>query len=205
MFNPARPRKPSGVFDWITSNVSLDSTGLQQTGGAILGSWNSSQEIAAGSMQTILAAVVTPTPMSSTPSVGRLRIDEVRGSIFVAADQSTAGTWSVAVGIYVSELNNTTSLWHVRNCLVSADVARDDYLYLEGKTFFSPNFPATSGATVCQEWVRFDLSIPTSITIGGGQALAVTIACQGGAGTKDLSALPTLVETFFRTRIGAVA
>jgi len=198
-----QPRRTSGAFDWIASNASVDATGAPQTGSAILPSWGGAVAVASQGVVTVQAVIVQPTPMASTPTVGRLRIDEIRGRICVANGDSVPGDYFTAVAIYVADLNNTTTLWNVRNPLVLAEASRDDYLFFEGKLWRGP---AVAGETSTSEAICFDLKISQPIIIGGGQALHVSIACAGGSSLdKGGTPVSTEVTTFFRTRVGPVA
>lgn len=198
MIGRIQPRRVTGVTDWIVSSASVDSTGAPITSGGLT-SWNGQKTIASGSI-TSQAVVVQPTPAASTPSVGRLRVDQIRGRILVTLDPSdvVSSLGGVAVGIYVSDLNNTTTLWNVRDLSVPADACRDDYLYLEGKVWAqAPSTPSSPVELVC-----FDLSISQPVVIGGGQALHVTVSLTGGS-----KLVPQLTDifAFFRTRVGPVA
>jgi hypothetical protein len=201
-----QPRRTSGAFDWIASNASVDATGAPQSGGAISSSWGqtSATTVASGSVVTFQAVVINPTPMASTPTVGRLRIDEIRGRICVSNGDASPGQFYTAVAIYVSDINNTTTLWNVRNPLVLAESTRDDYLFLEGKTWTGNVADTSSAITATQkEDVCFELHLSQPVVIGGGQALHVAVAC--ASNTKLEGGLNTLVTAYFRSRVGPVA
>jgi len=181
----------SNVFDWVVGGRGVDNTGSPV---AAIPTFGGSFVVNAGNNGTYQAVVVIPTPASTTPNVGRLRIDEIHGRVCVSG-AGAAGKYGVAVGIYVSDVNNTTTLWNVRQCTLGADAARDDYLFLEGKWF-----QVDAGSTMeNQPWICFDLKIPGPVVIGGGQALHVTVA------NDTASANLIVVGAYFRTRVGPVA
>jgi len=137
-------RRRQGSVDWIVAGASVDSTGASETTTNILTSWNAGLPnpataglVASGDFVTTQAVLVQPTPMTSTPTVGRLRLDRIKGTIDVVPSTSASSPdiFSVFVAMYVAHLNNTTTKWEVRNPLTIADVARDDYLYLEKAEF----------------------------------------------------------------------
>lgn len=183
-------RRRGGLSDWITSVIGLDSAGAETT--TNVGSWDATMIVASASAFTVLATIVRAAPASSTPLVGRLRVEEIRGSIFVRSD-NLAGQFRCAVGIYVSDFRDTTN-WAVRNPMT--DPNRDDYLFLEGVAFKDS---ATATQTSDLREVEVQLRISQPIVIGSGQALAVTIANSSGS-TGSIASI-----AFFRTRIGAVA
>jgi len=202
-------RRRTGTSDWVVSSASVDPTGTAQAGTAILTSWNAGLGapstagiIGSGAFVTNQAILVQPTPMTSTPTVGRLRVNRIKGRISVFPFV-TNGTWdqfSVFVGIYLAELNNTTTKWEVRNLLSTSDVARDDFFYLENRVFLGQNgAPVTPVTQNIWEGVLFDLDVPISVVIGGGQALHVTIAAVSG------NNMSVVASTAYRTNIGPVA
>jgi len=183
------------VTDWVVGGRIVDSTGSPI---ATRPSWGPAGAftLPAGGSGSYQGVVIIPTPSSGTPGVGRLRIDEVHGRVCVSAQGAgSSGIAHVAVGMYVSDVNNTTTLWNVRAVTTAADCARDDYLYLEGKSF-------TCGATDSvpdQPNICFDLKLPFPVVIGGGQALHVTIS------NDAASTLTCIVTAYFRSRVGPVA
>lgn len=185
-------RRTGGTFDWITSTAATNAAGapIVQT------SWGGAINLTNDSI-VFQSCLIQPAPASSTPSIGRLRVDEIRGRICVkGAITGTGDSYFAAVGIYVSELNNTTTLWNVRNLLTASDAARDDYLYLEGKSFLATNLATATPAVV--EDICFELNLSQPVIIGGGQAVHVQVA------VSSISQAAT-VSSFFRTRVGPVA
>jgi hypothetical protein len=146
---------------------------------------------------TFQAAKITPAPATSTPNIGRFRINEVKGSIYIVPSASApAGTYSVGVAIYVADINNTTTVWEVRNPTVPADCSRDDYLFLEEISF---DLPAAGTDVAIARGIEFKLSISQPVMIGGGQALHVAVYNHAG------SVGAVQVAPAFRTRINTVA
>jgi len=193
------------VTDWVCSSASVDASGTELTAGSSgsFPSWNGigNLPLASGGGIVITNQIVKiqPTPMASTPSIGRLRLDEIRGRIYFTTPASGAASsgFQVAVGIYVAHLNVTTTKWEVRNPLNLTDVGRDDYLYLQGKECVMTGF--TTPSVVPAEMPYFELSIPNPIIIGGGQAVNVTVAVSSYQSTS------IEINAFFRARIGPVA
>jgi len=191
------PRRRTGTTDWIVSSASVDATGLSNPGAGLQGWADSGILITSGSFVTSQLVVINPVPMSSTPSVGRLRIDEVRGCVHLSsAGGAAACIVQYSVALYVSDLNNTTTLWNVRNPLTPADAARDDYLFLEGGELISVPRAAMTGLF---ETVRVSISLAQPVIIGGGQALHLVIAGVSSTGTQ------VGATSFCRTRVGPVA
>jgi len=196
---PAPRRQLQGAWDWVVGGQGLDATGLPIVGG--LFSWNGGYTVASGGSITFQPTFIQPTPMSSTPTIGRLRVDEIRGRIYVSSAfaNTTPDRFQTAVGIYVSDLNVTTTLWNVRNLLLNLEACRDDYLYLDTREWQQKNL---SGITDLAELPCFDLGMSVPVVMGGGQAINVTVSVSSSA--KE-DAQPVRVTAFFRARIGPVA
>jgi hypothetical protein len=184
-----------GIFDWNVGGLSVDPTGAPLGVAGSTSTWNlgTPAAIAPGAGQTFFGTLIQPAPATSTPGIGRLKIDEIKGRITLAVANS--GVFYVACGIFVSDLNNTTTLWNVRNPTVAADCVRDDYIFLEGKSFQAA-VPA-AGSDLCE--IGFDFDIKCNVIIGGGQALAIAIYNATG------SAASVGVTTAFRVIVGPVA
>jgi hypothetical protein len=197
-----RPRRTSGVFDWIVSTATVDSAGAPVAASAAVATFGGSLLIPAASFGTWQAAVVNPTPMSSTPSVGRLRIDELAGHIYFNSNAAAQGSFAIAVAAYVSDLNNTTTLWNVRNPMNPTDASRDDYLFLEGLEFESSGQAAQVSGPLS---VGIKLSLSQPVVIGGGQALHVVVANQVPTKGSGDTGQSVVANAFFRTRVGPVA
>jgi hypothetical protein len=184
-----------GVRDWIVGSRTCSSTGAPVTGQT---TWSPSTGLTLN-LQNFVAAEVVPTPMSSTPIIGELRVDEIKGSIFVSNGDTVASAVDLAVGIYVADLNNTTTLYTVRNVANPTEASRNDYLFLEGKRVF---LPLAAGQTIMQEAIRFDLHLSQPVVISGGQAVIVSV--YQVAGDKEVQ-LVLNISAYFRTLIGPVA
>jgi hypothetical protein len=85
--------------------------------------------------------------------------------------------------------------------LTIADVARDDYLYLEKQSFVSELFIGAESASFAfvGKGACFDFDLPLNIVIGGGQALHVAI------GSTSLAGQSSVVLSAYRTLVGPVA
>ncbi len=198
----AQPRRTSGAFDWITSSASVDNNGSPLAAGRLV-SWGPTPApgpLAAGANYNYQAIVIQPTPMASTPTVGRMRVDEIRGSLFITNGDAVSAPFDFAVGIYVSDLNNTTTLWNVRNVADVTEASRDDYLFLEGKQAV---LPAAGTDTTTAMAIEFVLHLSQPVILGGGQSLMVSL-CQAG-NPKAISRQAINVSAYFRTRVGPVA
>lgn len=184
-------RRPGEVQNWIVGGDSVSATGAP--GGAQT-SWGGALSMAPGVTLGFLAISITPAAGAGTPSVGRLRIDEVKGNICFA-NPSVAGSYVAAVGLVVVDLNNTTTLWSMRSIISASDAARDDYLFLEQKFASLPIQVGATGNTA----LEFELKLKQPVIIGGGQALMAFVS-NGFASVGSLTAVAS-----FRTRIGPVS
>jgi hypothetical protein len=198
-------RGANRVRDWIVGGSAINSSG-----GVIASpptTWTNGSGAAFnlinGGAFSYQAVVIQPAPASGTPGIGRLRIDQIKGRLMFAkangASVFTAGGAMIAVGIYVSEVNQTTTNWHVRNPLVPADVCRDDYLFLEAHFMDIPPLGNNLGS-VTGFLPEINLSIDRPVVIGGGQALHVTVSCSSSDSDTYL-----LVMSAFRSKVGPVA
>jgi hypothetical protein len=189
-------RRTSGLWDWITSGASTDATGAPLGGASIVG-WGGFQTVANNVAVTSQAVVIPPSPAASTPGIGRLRIEELRGQVSFRNFGASADTFDTWVCVYVSDMNFTTTLWNVRNPSVAADVSRDDYLYLQHRGWGACVATAT---TALDEVMEFELSISQPVVIGGGQALHISVISIGRVNTMN-----TMVSWNYRARVGPVA
>jgi hypothetical protein len=187
------------VTNWTVGGSSVD-----QTGGVITGppgpypSWQTSGTTVPvatnGSPISYQAVVIVAAPNTSTPLIGRMKIDEIKGTVTVLSP-ANAGRVSVGVAIYVSEFNSNTGKWDVRDPLNTSDAARDDYFFFEAQMADMPAAgTATAPAAMC-----FHLKLANSLIIGGGQALHVTVSYLNSAAGN------ALLLAAFRTRVGPVA
>ncbi len=215
MANVPYARMRPNVTNWVIGGSATDNTGGVIGGGAPTGpaTWlpatgvgPASYGLVSGAPVSFQAVAIVAAPNTSTPTIGRMKIDEVRGTLELTnfqlvADPFTAAAAAhrvnVAVCIYVSEFNSNTGKWDVRDPLSTADAARDDYFFLEGRSVY---FPA-SAVTAAPTSVCFDLKLANPLIIGGGQALHVTISMVSTLGATYQGAL----SSYFRTRVGPVA
>jgi len=185
------------IEDWKVGGSAVDATGAVIGGASPTGpaTWlmgaGSATILATGVPITFQAVALIAAPNTSTPTLGRMRLDDIKGSIFLGAPAS-ATVIRAAVGIYVSEYNSNTGKWDVRDPLNTADGSRDDYFYLEGQMF---DLPAT-GTSTAPTIIKFDLRLSERVVIGGGQALHVTVSAVGA----NIS-----LNSAFRTLVGPVA
>jgi hypothetical protein len=192
----APPRRTNGGnWDWITSTNGVDITGAPLT----LNGWGGVKALSNTTMVGSQAVLIQPAPASSTPSIGRLRIDEIRGRISFDCN-SVGGSFMSYVGIWVSDLNVTTTLWNMRQLQNGNEACRDDYLMLESLCWDAPN-PSTALNADVLEMPSIELRIPQSVVIGGGQCLMV--------GVQTFAVLNPSATTSayfnYRTRVGPVA
>jgi len=179
------------VTDWLVGGANTDNTGAPLTTVSTFD--KTGLTIVSGTPMTFQAVVIQPTPATSTPGVGRINCVEVKGSVFIT-NWTTSGFARIAVGIYVSELNSSTTKWDVRDPLTAADAARDDYFFLHGRVY---EISAEAGQTASCLAVEIPLSLPENVVLGGGQALHVTVSMVGPSAATVIG--------FFRTRIGPIA
>jgi hypothetical protein len=178
--NRSLARRQSGGFrngggrnvrDFIISGVSLTSTGAP-TG--TLSAWGGLSVLPDGvNVCHYLLVAIIPSPATSTPSIGRLRIDKITGRVSYWVNSAGNPSAGVVVSIYPSELNNTTTLWHVRNPAVPADAARDDYLFLKGGA--SVGQPETIVTSACEP-PSMNIDLSPNMLIGGGQGIILSVA-----------------------------
>jgi len=187
------------MSNWVVGSQALTSAG-QVIGGVAtptsLPTWapaltTASYLLSSGTPITFQAAVIQPGISGNAPTIGRMRIDELKGKILFSP--TAAGYFQFAVGVYVSEFTLNTSAWDVYDPLNSADASRDDWWFLDAKTFFC-GAPAGALSPVPME---LDISFKSSIVIGGGQALNVTVSM--------ISSTTCYANPAFRTRVGPVA
>jgi hypothetical protein len=183
-------RMRPNVTDFVVGGSNVDNTGAPLTSVSTFD--KTGLAILTAVPMTFQAVMIQPVASTSTPGIGRVRIDEIKGRVCLTTFV-TAGPVVAAVGIYVSELNSNLTKWDVRDPLSATDAARDDYFYLEGRAV---EIPATADAVSVSE-LCFDLKLANPLMIGGGQALHVTVSYVGPASAK--------VFGFFRTRTGPVA
>jgi hypothetical protein len=175
-----------GTRNWVVggSGASNDGTPVSPRP-----SWAGSQNVFTGTCESWSLVHITPAVMTGTPSAGRLRVDRVHGrvSLFSAGGTICAG----AVGLYVAELNATTTKWSVRNPAVEIDAQRDDYVFLEG---FAIQFGVNADPSFPTDIL---IDLPLNLLIGAGEGLFMTVGCFGAA---TISVYPWL-----RTQIGPTA
>jgi len=196
-------RMRPNVTDWLIGPCGVSAAGTVNAGyNTAPTSWSNganSTVLTSGNPQSVMAVVIVPSPASGTPSIGKARIDEIRGHVSFTNFQN-AGRVTIAVAIYVSERTSGVGgglTWDVRDPLNTADAGRDDYFYLECQ---ETDVVAPAAETSAENRICFDLKLANgNIGIGGGQALLVTVSfVNSGAGTCSWA-------TMFRTRIGPVA
>jgi hypothetical protein len=188
------------LTNWVVGGSSVDNSGSVIGGATPTGpsTWfmGPGFNLAAASPQSWQAVTIPTAVNTSTPSIGRVKVDAIKGQIYVTPSAAvTAGRLTVAVAIYVSEFNSFSSKWDVRDPIVSADATRDDYYYLE----FRELLTSTIGGSSAPMPVVFDLHIANPFTIGTGQAVHVTIS------QLNTSGQVVVVAGGFRTRIGPIA
>lgn len=192
--------------NWVVGSQALTSTGqvlgglstptstptfdARPSGGTLL---------AAGTPVTYQAAVISPGLSNAVPTIGRMRVDEIKGHIGIQS-ANPFNSWVIAIGIYVSEFTQNTSAWDVYDPTNPSDAARDDWWFLMGKCI-QVNSDGNSALNITAATsIDIDISVKLNLVLGGGQALNVTVgACSdGNAGTL-------FIRPLFRTRVGPVA
>jgi hypothetical protein len=145
-----------------------------------------------------LAAWVQPTVATSTPGVGHMQLDKIQGHIHVTPNVSGGANQvrlAASVGVFISKLNITTTVWDVRDMRVPADVTRDDFFFIEEKEALLSGGLTGTLAVTGDNTLHFDLSVPLNTPIGAGEGLMVAVYTN----------VQALVSTAFRTLIGPVA
>jgi len=178
--------------NWIVGPQGINSAGAVIAG---LTSWSNGAAavtLTAGTPQSYQAGVITAAAGAVVPTIGRMAIQEVRGSVFFSSFNATARV-TLGIAIYVSEQNSATPTWDVRDPLSVADAQRDDYYFLE-----AIEFNVLAAPTNHPQLVRMDLKIASALAIGGGQALHVTVAMLSNVANT------CLMSSAFRTRIGNI-
>jgi hypothetical protein len=90
---------------------------------------------------------------------------------------SAVGVYGWSIGLYVAELNSSATAWSVRDPSTPADANRDDYLWLDQVSYGSSiGSTQTTMSEICRRPV-----LPFPIRLGGGQALALTVALLSGS------------------------
>jgi len=191
------------VTNWSVFSQMLTASG-QVIGGVTtptsLPTWNpgssaASYNLISGSPVTFQAALIQPAVSGNIPTIGRMKIDELRGSL-IFNDPSSNGIFTVAVGIYVSEFTINTSAWDVSDPMNPTDAARDQYFFLKAIAFTYPLTGITAAGMV-----EMDLGLSEPVVLGGGQALNVTVSMIASGGPP-----PTIFcNPCFRVRTGPVA
>lgn len=178
-----------GIRNWIIGTQSFD------TAGAVMGTpfntWGGNgagNSIAAGGSVSMALAMIQPVAGTSTPALGAMRIDEVRGRLHFSGDSSAVGLVAVC-GIYVAQLNNTSSRWAVRSVHDPLEAQRDDYFWL---TNISCLFGLVT-ANFAGQLAHLDIQLNTSIVIGAGEALVLTVSNAGGGSLNMTPHVRTLV------------
>jgi hypothetical protein len=120
--------------NWVIGGSATDSTGAVIGGATPTGpsTWTMSpgQPLASGSPISYQAVAIVAAPNTSTPTIGKVQVDAIQGHLCLTPNTAfTVGRVTVAVCIYVSEFNSSTSKWDVRDPINTADAARDDYFF----------------------------------------------------------------------------
>jgi len=194
-------RMRPNLANWIVGGSATDNTGSVIGGASPTGpsTWSctpaNAQTIVPSTPFSYQAVTIVAAPNTTTPTIGRIKVDEVKGHIYVC-DFTNASEHAFAVGIYVSEFNSNSGKWDVRDPMITSDAARDDYFFLEAQAW---DFPITTNATA-QSGFRFDLKLSNPLILGGGQALHVTVSYRNAANTGSATCY-----SMFRSRVGPVA
>jgi hypothetical protein len=187
------------VRDWIVGGTQVDSTGNPIATTAKTTTWSTGPTnftaLAPGANINYLAVLVAAAVATSTPQVGRMRLDEIRGRIRITPDSGAIGKNAFSVLIYVSDINIATGLFNVRNGLAPADVSRDDLLYCDAQAVDL----ATAGNVTAPTYVEFLIDVRLNVLIGGGQALMVSVNADAANATT------CQLNTAFRTKAGPIA
>jgi len=183
----------SSISDWLVAGTVLSSTGAPSTAQT----WGKLFNIPdGGGVIHILLAAIIPAPATSTPGIGRLRIHRIEGQIGFRMQSAANFSCDLMCALYRSQLNNTTTLWTVRDPSNPSDASRDDYLYLRGKSAVG-----VAQTTSTSNYVpEFDLGVNPNILIGGGEGIVLTLAANAQSGGGSVNIVP-----FVRTQVGPVA
>jgi len=185
-------RMRPNITNWIVGPSLVSSAGALVSGSSWMLAGNAIT-LASGTPVTIQGAAIVAAPNTSTPTIGRMRIDEVHGRLSLSGFVS-AGRYAVAVAIYVADQLSTTPTWETRDPLNSSFAAEDDYFMLEAHEFEAP---ATTTVVGAAQFMDIPLKLANPLVIGSGQAVHVTVSMIGANSLK--------LSTAFRTRVGPVA
>jgi hypothetical protein len=198
----ARMRPGAGLSNWVVGSQALSSTG-QVIGGLTtptnVPTWfpsssGATYNLATASPVTFQATVISAGVSTATPTIGRQKVDEIKGKILFS-QPSTPAYYVVAVGIYISEFTLNTSAWDVYDPLAPSDAARDDFWFLDARTFTL----VPANVSTADSFLELDISCKLNLVIGGGQAVNVTVSMISVAGST------LYCNPAFRTRVGPVA
>jgi len=206
----ARRRRSRGAVDipygkmrgshqgnWIIGGTAVDNAGLAL--GGFLGTWSPTAAFpTTGIVNTgsvTYQAVVIPAGINvAAPTVGRVRVDELKGRLLFQP-YATVANYRVAVAIYISEFTINTSAFDVINPINPADGARDEYFFLEAREFDLCT-PLTHTSPYAEAHMDIKLSEP--VYVSGGQALHITVA-QANNAAAALCCFPA-----FRVRVSSI-
>jgi len=122
--------------------------------------------------------------LSVNPIMSELVVQEVQGMVSFCVP-TVGALYFLGVGLYVAELNSTTSAWDDRAIFNTSDAARDDWLMLSSTAVYAP---ATTATTV-QIPVVFPIHLPQPETIGSGEALALNLSMYNVGGGNIAAAM----------------
>lgn len=133
----ARQSPSQGMSNWQVGSQALNNSGGVIGGVATptsVPTWDpaigsATNTIAKNSPITWQAVVITAGVSTSAPTIGRLKIDELKGRVCFSTF-SAATYYVVAIGVYISEFTINTSAWDVSDPLQPNDGARDQWFFL---------------------------------------------------------------------------
>jgi hypothetical protein len=190
------------ITNWQVGSQQVDQTG-QVVGGfatpTSVPTWNpgasaGTYQLTTGAPKTFQVAVINAAVSGAAPTIGRMRVDEIVGRLLFNVP-SVPGFYSIAVGVYVSEFTVNTTAWDVFDPMLPQDGARDDWWLLQAESFQI----VTNALAVAGSNANMDIHMDQSITIGGGQAVHLTVSMIGP------NASTLFVSPAVRARVGPVA
>jgi len=196
-----RRGNPPEWGDWIVGGTALNAAGAPSalsswgsSGGTVLTSGSSMSYVLTGEQLNLVGAAAV-----TGPGISELKIEEIQGSLFFTMNSANtkSANFFVAIGIYVAELNSSSSAWSTRDPMTTTDAGRDDYLFIRGINFAAG---LTSLESDVDQPVEVRLAIPAPEVIGAGEALVVTVSQIEAISGGSLNVLP-----FVRSRVTLVA
>lgn len=185
----SRRNRRRGVGDRSTGGDWITPTGSFTANGTFFSSniWNTSLQV--GNVVNdpkgwFLAYIPLMTAMPAPPPLGELEIGVVAGDISLdfslVSGSGAAVPFRFGMGIFISNQNNQAGTFDVVDPLQTADVQREDWLFLRAMNISAArqNGPAL---------FSFPIAVPIKKKIGDGQALAFVVSGDAAGETIEVA------------------